>query len=188
MSKVAPTALECSACSAQLDTATTRCSRFRDVPPHCHFGCSALESAHHVFIQCPHFSSLRDDALATLVRDTSALLHPTADIPSSFADAVLSITRVLFTDNGSIWPQYYSHYYLGAIPTVPYIVTPPGDNPVSSLVQRRLRSRIATLWHTASIHLAARIWGKYKRAFSSSTRRQPPHLPLPPHLSHLLPS
>ena len=174
--------------SAQLDTAWTRRSRFRDVSPHSHFGCFALESAHHVFIQCPQFSSLRDDALATLGRDTSALLHSTADIPSSFADAILSIPHTLFTDNGSVWPQYHSHYCLGPVPTVPYIVAPPWCNSVSSLAQCRLRSRIATLWHTTSIHLAARIWGKYKRAFNSSTRREPPHLTLPPHLSHLLSS
>ncbi|KAI1797249.1 hypothetical protein LXA43DRAFT_877648 [Ganoderma leucocontextum] len=170
--------------SSQLATAWTRCSRFRDAPPVCHFGCAALESAHHLFVLCPHFATFRDDAFCAILRDTSALLE-SADVSPLFAGAVLRIARTLFSDDGTVWPQFHSHYFLGTIPAIPS--PPPGASGADSLPLHRLRIRLANLWHTASIRLAARIWGQYIRAFSCPVAPEPVVPSLPPHLAHLAP-
>ena len=70
--------------SAQLATTLTRFSRFGGVPPTRHFGCLALESAHHAFVQCPHFATLGDSACSRVHWDTSALLDA-VDVPPTRA-------------------------------------------------------------------------------------------------------
>ncbi|KAI1786591.1 hypothetical protein LXA43DRAFT_848408, partial [Ganoderma leucocontextum] len=136
--------------SSQLDAAFTRYRRFGDVAPSCHFGCDTLETAHHLFVQCPRFADLRDNARSTVTQDTSSLLDATeTTLPR---DAILRMASGLFVDDPDVWPQYYSHYFCGTIPRLPAeACTPPAT--------RRLLSRIASLWHSVSIRLAARIWG-----------------------------
>ncbi|KAI1782724.1 hypothetical protein LXA43DRAFT_855067, partial [Ganoderma leucocontextum] len=56
--------------SSQLDDAFTRYRRFGDASPACHFGCDALETQHHVFVQCPHFANVREEALRVLSSPT----------------------------------------------------------------------------------------------------------------------
>ncbi|KAI1793218.1 hypothetical protein LXA43DRAFT_846887, partial [Ganoderma leucocontextum] len=103
------------------------------VSPSCHFGCDAIESAHHLLITCPHFSSFREAA--------------------STSDVILHTAAALFRDDPSVWPQSTSHYYLGTMPFVR------GLSCADSSATCRLASRLFHTWHTASIHLAGRIWG-----------------------------
>ena len=47
------------ACSGQLDTALHLSSHLKEGhQPWCHFGCQAIEDPHHIFVQCPKFTSL----------------------------------------------------------------------------------------------------------------------------------
>lgn len=106
-------------CSSQLDDARTRHRRFGDTSPSCHFGCDALETPHHLFVQCPHFEAVRDEALRALLRDTSALLQATkTPLPE---DVILRTARTLFTDDSTTWPQTLSHYYYGMVPPLPAV-------------------------------------------------------------------
>ncbi|KAI6001419.1 hypothetical protein EDD15DRAFT_2152521, partial [Pisolithus albus] len=48
--------------SCQLDTAATWFSRADGSTPCCHFGCTSLETAHHLFVSCYHFQTFRDES------------------------------------------------------------------------------------------------------------------------------
>ena len=166
--------------SSQLDDAFTRYRRFGDASPACHFGCATLEIPHHLFVECPHFSIVRDGALGAVTLETSSLLT-TAETPL-LSDVILRTAHTLFVDDPDTWPQYFSHYYCGTVPPLP--AAPNTDGTRSSA--RRLLSCIATLWHSTSIRLAARIWGSYKRALAPCLPRSSPTISLPRHLDHLL--
>nr|VWO99263.1 MRP-like transporter [Ganoderma boninense] len=166
--------------SSQLDDAFTRYRRFGDVSPACHFGCNILETPHHLFVECPHFTAVRDEAKGAVVRDTSLLLEAAkTPLPS---EVFLHIARSLFSDNAHVWPQTLSHYFLGTVPPLPAVAVTQG----AELSTQRLLSRIAALWHSASIRLVARIWGSYRRTLSPFPARLTPPLSLPPHLAHLM--
>ncbi|KAK0443140.1 uncharacterized protein EV420DRAFT_1067896 [Desarmillaria tabescens] len=105
----------------QLDTAYTRFRRFGNVSPMCISGCDALETVHHVFISCPTYRSFRQQAAQTLITETSRILD-SAEVPLLICRAFLHIVQRLFED-GSIWPQSVSRFYLGLTPSLP---TPPG--------------------------------------------------------------
>lgn len=188
--------------SSQLDTAATRFERHNGSTPYCRFGCLSLETAHHLFVACHHFQSLRDSYARQVCQQTEALLSEAETTSSkredrphgarsswpaeraSLFDDLRRIARGLFVDDASVWPQSLSHFYLGSVPAV------------STLSCARyyplLLRRIVNLWHEQSILLAGRIWGEYKRAGSQHSRMPVVTLPsssdLPHHLRYLLPS
>ncbi|PIL26790.1 hypothetical protein GSI_11126 [Ganoderma sinense ZZ0214-1] len=167
--------------SSQLDDAFTRCRRFRDASPACHFGCDVLETPHHIFVHCPQFAAVREEALSAVITETSSLLDRAPEtLPSS--DVILHAARSLFSDDPVIWPQTLSHYFYGTVPPLPAVSAALGAHPPV----RRLLSRIAAAWHSASIRLVARIWGSYKRILYPLPSRAPSPLVLPPHIAHLL--
>ncbi|KAM5539151.1 hypothetical protein V8D89_007181 [Ganoderma adspersum] len=155
--------------SSQLDDAFTCYRRFRDVSPTCHFGCDSLETPHHIFVQCPHFAVICDEASRAVIRDTSSLLDATeTPLPT---DVIIRIAHALFIDDPLIWPQTASHYHYGTVPSLPEVPAAFGGH----LPSKRLLSRVAALWHSSSIRLSARIWGSYKRAtypFSPRSKAQ----------------
>ena len=166
--------------SSQLDSAYTRYRRLRDTSPLCHFGCDSLETPHHLFVQCPHFATLREEARLAVVRETSSLLQA-AETPLP-TDVILRSAHALFTDDPHVWPQSSSHYHYGMVPSLPEVPTAFGAH----LPSKRLLSRLAALWHSSSIRLTARIWGSYKSATYPFPSRTQPSLSLPAHLSYLL--
>ncbi|GBE80307.1 hypothetical protein SCP_0300220 [Sparassis crispa] len=166
----------------QLDTAYTRFARFGDSSLWCQFGCYALETPHHLFVECPMFAPLRENARRDVITESSKLLLGAETTPSLMED-ILLVARSLFIDS-DVWPLYTSHYFLGILPP-----TPTQGAPATS-THRRLCVRLMQTWHTIGIRLAGRIWGEYKRRTHPHTRRtfSPPQLSLPLHLAHLLPS
>ncbi|GBE78620.1 hypothetical protein SCP_0115090 [Sparassis crispa] len=161
--------------SAQLDTALARFHRFGNISPRCHFGCDALETAHHVFVICPVFAPHREHARTDTLTETSGILT-TAAAPDDLSVQILSSARILFTDH-DMWPLYHARYFLGVLPPLPEGETLP---------RRRLLLRIAHCWHRACIFLAGRIWAEYKRRLHpdrSTTAAST--IALPPRLHHL---
>ncbi|KAI0361274.1 hypothetical protein OH77DRAFT_1391885 [Trametes cingulata] len=167
--------------SSQLDTAFTRFARLGDCLPWCHAGCNAIETMHHIFVQCPSFDGLRQSALQDLIRDTSEQLAAAETTPP-LTEVVLRITSALFSDSVDVWPQYTSRYYFGTMP--PLRCTTASNMPAT----QRLLTRVVHGWHIASIRLAGRIWGVYKRRTSPRRSAASPAdgLSLPPHLQYLL--
>ena len=160
----------------------------------CCFGCPSIEDAHHIFVHCPSFNTLRDEYSTLLISDTSRILHDT-NLPPSIHSYIDCVTKHVFTDHSS-WPLASSHFYLGILP--PLTPDSPPSLPLSSESSRVL-TRIAQSCHIHSIRLAARIWGHIiqhhrsasskpvpKRSLSSTALLQQANLSLPPHLHYLL--
>lgn len=61
--------------SAQLDCAYTRFLRFADMSPLCLAGCDELETVRHIFVICPSFNHLRDEAANAVHSLTAQILH-----------------------------------------------------------------------------------------------------------------
>jgi hypothetical protein len=90
-------------------------------------------------------------------------------------DVYLHSARRLFVDDASVWPSHETRYYLGTVPAI----QPP--DPVTTV----LATKIAHVWHTASIRLAGQIWGIYKRATKPTVGKVERVFDLPRHLKHL---
>jgi len=168
--------------SAQLDTADVRHRRLGDTALCCRLGCAAIETAHHLFVQCPAFAEIRASHLQGLVLATSDL---SVAEPPHVGEALCAIARHLFSDDADIWPQLRSLYYLGALPSIALLC-----RLRNVAVSDQVLVRVAHLWHTHSIRLAAHIWAELKRGLrrqsfsaSSTTALQ---VYLPEHLSYLL--
>ncbi|KAF5367841.1 hypothetical protein D9615_010570 [Tricholomella constricta] len=174
----------------QLDTASRLSARLRSgEQPYCRFGCASLEDARHIFVRCPRFSSLRDDANKTIVSATSTLFD-VFGVPAQYQSCALEHACTISHDSQS-WPTGYTMYYYGVLPDIDDITRDLNLTSLPSLKVERLRLRIAATWHTTLIRLAGRIWGIVKRASSPSppsspeNRNRKPLISLPPHLSYI---
>ncbi|KAG6805886.1 hypothetical protein H0H92_013611, partial [Tricholoma furcatifolium] len=59
----------------RLDTAERLARRLPDVfDPRCRMGCPTIETEHHIFVACPSFAGLREDAAKQLVSQTITIL------------------------------------------------------------------------------------------------------------------
>ncbi|KAL6308919.1 hypothetical protein BKA93DRAFT_822185 [Sparassis latifolia] len=58
----------------QLDTHYLRSARLSDTSLWCHFGCSSLETPHHIFVQCLSFTSLCTATWQDVLMETTKLL------------------------------------------------------------------------------------------------------------------
>jgi hypothetical protein len=136
-----------------------------------------LEDAHHIFVECPRFSSLRTEY--------EKRLHGTLDSTLNFQSLslqdksfIFDRVRDLFKDS-PIWPSQRAVYYLGILPTF----VPP------SLLASRLHMRITHLAHITCVQLAGRIWGVVRRNSLHYQQKRPlrdsPPISLPPHLARL---
>jgi hypothetical protein len=180
--------------SGQLPTNLTLAKRFHSGSPFCRYGCRSLEDAHHLFVHCPAFDALRDEASKSLREDTERVLTQQSFTPSVTSHLEHAVTH-LFQDDPS-WPLHSSRFYLGLLP--PLLPSPmtldsaPGES-------RRPLLRLAHSCHSSSIRLAARIWGSALRHYLSSTAKPGPRQPLstaslllksnlslPTHLQYLL--
>jgi len=169
--------------SAQLDTADVRHRRLGDTALCCRLGCTAIETAHHLFVQCPAFAEIRGSHLQGLELATSDL---SATESPYVREALCAIACRIFFDDADVWPQLRSFYYLGALPSIASLCHLRNVD-----VTDRFLVRVAHLWHTHSIRLAAHIWAEFKRrlrrqSFSSSFTPTTLQVYLPEHLSYLL--
>ncbi|KAF5379159.1 hypothetical protein D9615_006029 [Tricholomella constricta] len=139
--------------SAQLDSGHLLASRLdAGHSPWCRFGCDALETPHHLFTACFHFDGLRSSATADLLLSLDAVLD--ASIPSATRRALVDLSAHLFSDSNA-WPMGQTRFYMGFVPPLAHLSLPSA-----------MHTHIVHLWHTASIHLAGRIWAKTRqRAF-----------------------
>ncbi|KAK1229492.1 hypothetical protein PQX77_007442 [Marasmius sp. AFHP31] len=144
--------------SSQLDTKFTRFRRLGDVEPWCSFGCTELETDHHIFAECPQFSSIRNQTTNRLTSSTESMVQkPLYALGKTDQDELIQLASRLFVDS-DVWPTHRTRYYLGTLPDLTRAV---------SRISQRTRTAIAQLWHTEAIRLAGRIWGDYKRSTRS---------------------
>ncbi|KAF5377888.1 hypothetical protein D9615_006803 [Tricholomella constricta] len=171
----------------QLDTAARLSSRMRSGEQlYCRFGCPTIEDARHIFVHCPRFATHRREMDETLVQATTTLFD-VFRVPRPRQVRTLEHARKLSCDSES-WPLGCTMYYYGLIPELDDISRDVNDASLTALQVQRLRLRISTLWHTACIRLAGRIWGIVKRSQRERvllpSHPPPHHISLPSHLSH----
>jgi hypothetical protein len=180
--------------SGQLPTNISCAARFCDGSMFCRFGCSSLEDAHHLFVECPFFEHLRDEYSRLLISDVDHMLANTS-LPNSLSSHLLHMVTHLFKD-GVSWPLGSSRFYLGLIPP---LLPPNLLNESLSLEATRLITRLAHSCHSHAIRLTGRIWGIVVRQYTAATSPSKAHtksdrdallrnsqLALPPHLHYLL--
>ena len=76
------------------------CRSFPDGSRLCRFGCSSLEDAHHLFVECHFFEHLRDKYSGLLVSDVDHMLTNTS-LPNPLLSHLLHMVTHLFKDNVS---------------------------------------------------------------------------------------
>ncbi|KAJ3963579.1 hypothetical protein EV361DRAFT_766646, partial [Lentinula raphanica] len=85
--------------SSQLDTRLHRFLRFGDCTPWCSFGCNELESAHHLFVHCPAFHSLRVECSMNITSETNAILSNTEELIPSERRDIIQRANIILTDS-----------------------------------------------------------------------------------------
>ncbi|KAJ7883788.1 hypothetical protein B0H13DRAFT_1628943, partial [Mycena leptocephala] len=104
-------------------------------------GC-AVESMHHIFVECTHFADWRRDAANEL-----------------FARTALKLTEAGIPEEAQQW------YYVGQLPSIREHVS---VALIPNVVKRRkLWSHISADWHTSAIRLAGRIFGSIQRTMAA---------------------
>ncbi|KAJ7755138.1 hypothetical protein B0H16DRAFT_1541173 [Mycena metata] len=127
-------------------------------------GCSAVESMHHIFVDCIHFAVWRSDAASELLAHTALKLSE-AEISVDDQQGILRAAKFLFIDDAVTWPLKISQYYVGQIPSIRDLFT---ATMIPGVVKRRkLTSHISADWHTSSIRLAGRIFGSIQRTMAA---------------------
>jgi hypothetical protein len=143
------------------------------------FGCPTFEDPHHIFIHCPHFTSLRDARTSELHSNVDRILH-SSSVTSTDRSFILERVDDLFRDS-NVWPAGRSLYYFGVLP--PFYP--------STLDHPQIHLRLAHECHITSIRLAAQIWASTRCAFFSnlypSNHTRLPSITLPSFLARILP-
>ncbi|KAK6966750.1 hypothetical protein R3P38DRAFT_3337738 [Favolaschia claudopus] len=163
--------------SGQLPTAEILASRGKIPSSLCRLGCNAVESMHHIFVECSHFSQWRIDTAGDLVARTAVRLNE-AGLSDEEQKPILLAAKSLFTDHAVTWPLRISQYYLGHIPSLSGLISVaniPGclerlgyrDSIPGTVKRRRILTHISTDWHTTSIRLAGRIFGSVQRTMAA---------------------
>jgi len=141
--------------SGQLDTTLSCSARLNDDrQPWCRFGCPTFEDPHHIFTNCSQFTSLRTLRASELYSNVNWILDASATPPPD-RQFVQDRVKYLFLDL-DIWPARRSLFYLGILPPL----FPPAFHKLP------IHIRVVQDCHTASIRLAAQIWGAARRSYS----------------------
>ncbi|KAG6807326.1 hypothetical protein H0H92_007993 [Tricholoma furcatifolium] len=170
--------------SRQLPSNLTMSRRFPSRPPWCRFGCPHFESTHHLFLHCPRFSAMRTTALDDCLSASNSILQ-------AFNTDLRSHPLLSSTVRELLQPIDFSEFYLGILPDIEPILHRSGLSDLSPTLFSRLHTRLARSWHTAAIHLAARIWGAVMRARTHHPSAPPkpskPKIALPQNLAPIIP-
>lgn len=150
--------------SGQLPTAEVLESRSKLPSCLCRLGCDAVESVHHIFVDCVEFKEWRCAAGEEVSLRTERKLVE-AGIKEEDQRAILKAAKSLFVDDATVWPLKISQYYLGRIPRISDIVT--REMVPDTVKRRKLASHLSADWHTSAIRLAGRIFGSIQRTMAA---------------------
>ncbi|KAJ7897735.1 hypothetical protein B0H13DRAFT_1623441 [Mycena leptocephala] len=130
----------------------------------CRLCSNAIESMHHIFVDCRKFEGWRTEAgVEVTTRTERKLLEMGIAILNQ--QPILHAAKYLFIDDPIIWPLKMSQYYLGQVPRTDDLITlaliP------ETIKRRKLSVHLASDWHTSSIRLAGRIFGSVQRTMAA---------------------
>ncbi|KAJ7208930.1 hypothetical protein GGX14DRAFT_365159 [Mycena pura] len=151
--------------SGQLPTAVVLESRSKLPSCMCRLGCDAVESVHHIFVDCVEFKEWRCAAGEEVSLRTERKLVEAGIVEEEDQRAILKAAKSLFVDDAAVWPLKISQYYLGRIPRIGDIVT--REMVPDTVKRRKLASHLSADWHTSAIRLAGRIFGSIQRTMAA---------------------
>ena len=152
--------------SGQLPTAEGMVQKGQGKDKSCRIGCKAIEDMHHIFVVCPEYAKLREEAKKEVAKRTQARIQA-FNIEETCMSSLLQKAKSLFIDCRTTWPLHYSFYYLGHTPPIDSNVR---DDIFASQIQRdRFIHNVKSDWHMSSIRLASRIYGRLQKEMA---RRQ----------------
>ncbi|KAF6744436.1 hypothetical protein DFP72DRAFT_781645, partial [Ephemerocybe angulata] len=123
----------------------------------CRFGCSVTESSHHIFVQCPHFTTIRLATTNDIISRANALLGLYQLDLSCLPRLSDLIHR--FLQDGSHWPAHTSFFYLGLAPKLDPLLQHDQLRHLSGLQKEKVAAGLNGILHHATILCAGRIWG-----------------------------
>ena len=150
--------------SGQLATADTLYKRKKINDDKCRLGCEAIETSHHLFVDCQCYTEWREGATEEIAKKTKLKLD-TMEIEGDTRERLSEAAKSLFTDDPKVWPLHQSMYYLGQLPKLDNFIS--NNSKISSILKRRLKSHIASDWHTTAIRLAGRIFGDFQKRMAA---------------------
>ena len=129
----------------------------------CLFGCLLTKNPHHIFINCPRFTGMRNNELASVYATVKARLDDAAVAPLHQMP-ILNLAKSIFSDSEIVWPLRSTFFFLGQIPKIQPLLSP--LSLVGSLNRARLIHNIAADLHLSSVRLASRIFGDLQKEMS----------------------
>ncbi|KAK0483072.1 hypothetical protein EDD18DRAFT_1084246 [Armillaria luteobubalina] len=122
----------------------------------CCLRCQAIESPHHIFVECPVFWNFRVEAskeiLSVMERALQTGKKEIQDFP------VLQATAESFlSDCSTTWPLTDTQFYLGHIPPLDHCLPQPSFN--SRIVHDHVLRNVHSAWHLVAVRLTGRIYG-----------------------------
>ncbi|KAK0219083.1 hypothetical protein IW262DRAFT_1437057 [Armillaria fumosa] len=106
----------------------------------CCLGCQAIESPHHVFVECPVFKNFR-------------------------VEASKEILKSFLSDCNTIWPLTDTQFYLGHVPPLDRYLQRSSFN--STVMRDRVLRNVHSAWHLVAVRLTGRIYGDFLRRTST---------------------
>lgn len=146
--------------SGQLATADVLHTRGKLQDNSCRLGCADIETMRHLFVKCLVYKQWRDEA-ADQVTERTMLKLETMQIEGVMMDKLCNAAKSLFSDSPSVWPLHLTMYYLGQIPDLDVLIPP--NRGLNSVTLMRLKTHLASDWHTSCIRLAGRIFGDFQK-------------------------
>jgi len=115
---------------------------------------------HHIFVACPEYTKLRDEARIKVTKKTKACIQ-SMELEETCVTSLLKKAKSIFTDCSFTWPLHYTFYYLGHVLPLDSII--PIDALNSQIQREHLIHNIKSDWHMSSIRLASQIFGRLQK-------------------------
>jgi hypothetical protein len=152
--------------SGQLLTAEGMVKKGQSGDNSCRIGHKAIEDMHHIFVNCPKYMKLKDEAIVEVTKKTNARIQ-SIELEETCTTSLLRIAKSLFINCYFTWPLHYTFYYLKHVLLLDLIIP---INIFKTLIQHEhFIHNIKGDWHISSIKLASHIYGRLQKEMA---RRQ----------------
>ncbi|TFK37787.1 hypothetical protein BDQ12DRAFT_652399 [Crucibulum laeve] len=131
-------------------------------------GCEGFEDGHHIFVKCPQFGKLREEAGEEITMNIKKL-GSERGVDERDISTLLEKVKFFFEDSQEFWPLGDSQYFLVHVTKLEKWIR--RELFETTLLYQRFIHAIATQIHTTSIRLASRIFGEVQRIATRSWER-----------------
>ncbi|KAK0225360.1 hypothetical protein IW262DRAFT_1267418, partial [Armillaria fumosa] len=130
----------------------------------CRLGCRAIESPHHVFVECPVFKNFRVEALKGILKVTERALQAVKKEIQDFP-ALRAAAESFLSDCNTIWPLTDTQFYLGHVPPLDRYLQCSSFN--STVMHDRVLRNVHSAWHLVAVRLMGHIYRDFLQRTST---------------------